>query len=199
MIAAVLAEAGVSRSDIDLIACGRGPGAFTGVRISVAVAQGLGLGLDRPVLPVSGLMALAEQAYRRSGETQVLATLDARMGEVYAAAYRRSQGTQQAAWLEAMPESLGRPTALALPSAGSWYGMGSGFSAYPEALEQGLNGRLTGSDASAEPVAEDILRLAVALPEDAWCEPALALPVYLRDEVADPSAWRGPPRPAPSV
>ena len=84
----MLAQAGVARSQLDAIAVGRGPGAFTGVRLAIAVAQGIALALDRPVVPVSTLAALAMRAPAGDGD-RVLAAIDARMGEVYAAAYRR--------------------------------------------------------------------------------------------------------------
>src|SRR6476659_5161 len=82
---ALLSECGVARSQLDAIAVGRGPGAFTGVRLAVALAQGIALALDRPVVPVSTLAALAMQA---QGE-RILAAIDARMGEIYVAAFRR--------------------------------------------------------------------------------------------------------------
>jgi len=85
---AVLAEAGIAKSAIDAIAVGRGPGAFTGVRLAIAVAQGVALALDRPIVPVSTLAALALQG----GAPRVLAAIDARMGEVYAAAFRCDNG-----------------------------------------------------------------------------------------------------------
>ena len=82
MVDAVLAEGGISRRALDAIAVGRGPGAFTGVRLAIAVAQGLALALDRPVLPVSTLAALAMAAAQDAGAAPILAAIDARMGEV---------------------------------------------------------------------------------------------------------------------
>src|SRR5690606_37846584 len=84
---ALLAEAGLARSHLDAIAVGRGPGAFTGVRLGVAIAQGIALALDRPVLPVSTLLALAARA--PAAAPHVLAAIDARMGEVYLGAFAR--------------------------------------------------------------------------------------------------------------
>jgi tRNA threonylcarbamoyladenosine biosynthesis protein TsaB len=83
MIKQIMAEAGAPLSAIDAIAFGRGPGAFTGVRIAIGVVQGLAFGLDRPVLPVSNLAVLAQGAYRLHGARQVAAAIDARMDEVY--------------------------------------------------------------------------------------------------------------------
>src|SRR2546421_2081327 len=91
-VQAVLAEAGWRLADLDGIAFGAGPGAFTGVRIACGVAQGLALGADLPVVPVPTLLALAQEAWRERGATQVLACLDARMREVYVACYARDGG-----------------------------------------------------------------------------------------------------------
>ena len=87
MAEALLAEAGIGRRQLDAIAVGRGPGAFTGVRLAVSMAQGMALGLDLPVIPISSLAALALDA--PDNGAAVLAVIDARMGEVYAASYRR--------------------------------------------------------------------------------------------------------------
>src|SRR5215831_4430849 len=89
MIESLLGEAGVTRRQIDGIAVGRGPGAFTGVRLAISVAQGLALGLDIPVVPVSSLAALAQDApAKQSGS--ILAVIDARMGEVYSGTFQRA-------------------------------------------------------------------------------------------------------------
>ncbi|MDX9765494.1 MAG: tRNA (adenosine(37)-N6)-threonylcarbamoyltransferase complex dimerization subunit type 1 TsaB, partial [Chiayiivirga sp.] len=93
----LLAQAGMVRAQLDAVACGRGPGAFTGVRLAVAITQGLALALDRPAVGVSTLDALALPAMRaleRAGDsaTGVLAAIDARMGEVYLADYARDAG-----------------------------------------------------------------------------------------------------------
>ncbi|HOU65054.1 MAG TPA: tRNA (adenosine(37)-N6)-threonylcarbamoyltransferase complex dimerization subunit type 1 TsaB, partial [Thermomonas sp.] len=86
---AMLAEAGIARSQLDAIAVGRGPGAFTGVRLAIAIAQGIALALDRPVLPVSTLAALAMRAGASNEGDRILAAIDARMGEVYLGAFAR--------------------------------------------------------------------------------------------------------------
>jgi len=84
----LLVDAGVAKSQLDAIAIGRGPGAFTGVRLAIAIGQGIALALDRPIVPVSTLAALALQA----PGPRVFAAIDARMGEVYAAAYELRDG-----------------------------------------------------------------------------------------------------------
>ncbi|NLB14035.1 MAG: tRNA (adenosine(37)-N6)-threonylcarbamoyltransferase complex dimerization subunit type 1 TsaB, partial [Gammaproteobacteria bacterium] len=93
----LLAEAGIARTQLDAIACSRGPGAFTGVRLAVAMVQGLALALDRPAIGVSTLDVLARPAMREldavgDARTGVLAAIDARMGEVYLADYLRDAG-----------------------------------------------------------------------------------------------------------
>ena len=88
MAQALLDEAGIARAQLDAIAVGRGPGAFTGVRLAIALAQGIALALDRPVVPVSTLAVLAAGA-PADGPARILAAIDARMGEVYAGAFGR--------------------------------------------------------------------------------------------------------------
>lgn len=113
---ALLAEAGVAKSQLDAIAVGRGPGAFTGVRLAVGIAQGIALALDRPVLPVSTLAALA----MRAGAGRVVAAIDARMGEVYVGAFQRDGDSMVALDAERVPSPAGRTT---LPKARSRHGL----------------------------------------------------------------------------
>jgi tRNA threonylcarbamoyladenosine biosynthesis protein TsaB len=174
----VLREAGVRRSELDAIAVGRGPGAFTGVRLAIAIAQGIALALDRPIVPVSTLAALALQARA----PRVLAAIDARMGEVYAAAYR-CDGDNAIA-LDA--ERVVAPSAVALPDDGNeWIGVGTGFDAGEGALRASLAGRFTRIDASALPHAADVARLAAqAFKRGEGVAPERIEPAYLRDNVA---------------
>lgn len=178
-----LAEAGLALRDLDAVAFGRGPGSFTGLRIATSVAQGIAFGAGLKVAPVSNLAAAAVAARRKHGWEQVLVAFDARMGELYAAAYRL-----EAAGLpvEVRAEALLAPDALALPDAhGAWMGAGSGFSAWPE-LAAGLG--LAGCDPSIEPLASDLLPLAADIVAGGRAVTAAeALPVYLRDKVA----WQG--------
>lgn len=176
----LLAEAGLARSQLDAIAVGRGPGAFTGVRLAIGIAQGIALGLDVPVLPVSTLQVLALRAPAEA--THVLASIDARMGEVYAAAFAR----EDAAWRALDDERVLAPQAVALPDpAAHWYGVGTGFAAAEGLLAQRLAAQLRGVDAQALPHAADVL--ALALPQLAAGQGVAAdrlEPAYLRNDVA---------------
>ena len=173
----VLAEAGVARSQLDAIAVGRGPGAFTGVRLAIAIAQGIALALDRPVLPVSTLAALA----MRAGGERRIAAIDARMGEVYLGAFARD-GDGLAALSD---EVVVKPDAAVVPDGDGWHGAGTGFAAAEGALQARLAGWLAAVDAEALPHAADVARLAA--PAFARGE-ALAAervePAYLRNDVA---------------
>lgn len=173
----LLAEAGLRKSQLDAIAVGRGPGAFTGVRLAIAIVQGLALALDRPVLPVSTLAVLA---MRGSGD-HLLAAIDARMGEVYLGEFQRdADGLVSAAGDEIIV-----PPARAPLLQGPRNGVGTGFSAENGALVQRLGERLTGFDASALPHAVDLARLAARAYARGEAIAADQLePAYLRDKVA---------------
>jgi len=173
---ALLAEAGIARSQLDAIAVGRGPGAFTGVRLAIAIAQGIALALDREIVGVSTLAALAMQG---QGE-RILAAIDARMGEVYLGAFeRRIDGMHLLG-----NELVARPDSASIPD-GTWTCVGTGFSAAGGALQQRLQGRLASVDASALPRASDVARLGAAAFSRGEAVPAERLePAYLRDNVA---------------
>lgn len=184
---AVLAETGIARSALDAIAVGRGPGAFTGVRLAIAIGQGIALALDRPMIPVSTLAALAFGAVptiedNNGSVARVLASIDARMGEVYVGAFQVHDGDAQLMGNEAVLA----PDAVDLPDAqGGWLGAGTGFAAADATLQAHLTGRLLSVDPNALPRAGNIARLAAK----AWergeaVAPELAEPAYLRNQVA---------------
>ena len=180
MIESLLDQAGVSRRQLDGIAVGRGPGAFTGVRLAISVAQGLALGLDIPVVPVSSLAALALAAPR--DDAAILAVIDARMGEVYAGTFRRSGNGLVDAIGE---ESVGIAEKLVMPQSTQWNVVGSGWDTYRDALLARLPAPPRWADGARYPQAAAIARLAA--PQFAagrGIAPELALPVYLRDKVA---------------
>lgn len=173
----LLAQAGVAKSQLDAVAVGRGPGAFTGVRLAVALAQGIALALDRPVVAVSTLAALAARA---DGE-RVLAAIDARMGEVYLGGFLRAGDELQTTGAE----TVVRPDLADLPGTGRWAGVGTGFDAADGALRQRLGGALSSVDAGALPRAGDVARLgARAFARGEAIAPDRLQPAYLRDNVA---------------
>ena len=183
---ALLAEAGIARSQLDAIAVGRGPGAFTGVRLAIALAQGIALALDIPVVPVSTLRALAAQALLpppdSEGEGYVLAAIDARMGEIYAATFRRDGGDV----VPASDETVIAPTAYELPVPGAdWIGVGTGFAAEAGVLQSRLGDRFARIDASALPHAGDVAKLAaLAFARGEAIAAEFVEPAYLRNNVA---------------
>ncbi|HGN2785598.1 tRNA (adenosine(37)-N6)-threonylcarbamoyltransferase complex dimerization subunit type 1 TsaB [Pseudomonas aeruginosa] len=181
MVRDLLDEAGVALSAVDAIAFGRGPGAFTGVRIAIGVVQGLAFALQRPVLAVSDLAILAQRAYREQGAERVAAAIDARMDEVYWGCYQLQQGEMRLAGSEAVlpPERVAVPWDA---DAADWFGAGTGWG-YVERMPQ----RPAALDASLLPHAEDLLSLAgFAWARGEGVEAEQALPVYLRDNVATP-------------
>lgn len=181
-IAALLAEAELPRSAIDGVVAARGPGGFTGVRISVGVAQGLALGLDRPVIGVSSLEVLAYTAWRAApSATGILAVLDARMGEVYAARFRPVD-TENPQTLEMQgAEALLDPVAVSVCEPG-WWVAGSGLPAYPALLDCAP----AGAQAACVPVIQAVMPVARDRYAAGEAIAAAALqPVYLRNRVAE--------------
>ena len=177
MLDALLKEAGFGIKDMNGIAFGMGPGSFTGVRIACGVTQGLAFGASLPVLGVCTLEALAVA----SGKSRVIAALDARMGEIYHAAYRKQDGS----WLTECEPSLCTPQNAPPLSGDDWFGVGSGFAAYGDALQQRYAGQLQGVDGAAVPQAAAIADIGAArFAQGRGVDAAQALPLYLRDKVA---------------
>lgn len=177
MIDELMAEAGHTIAQVDAMAFGRGPGAFTGVRIAVGVTQGIAFGADLPVVPVSTLAALAQGAKA----DRVLAALDARMDEVYWGAYQRNAAGRMALVGE---ECVSAPGEVPLPAGEDWQGMGAGWSAYEAALSARCAGRVTAWQGAIFPRAREVAILGVAGYEAGQAVSAeQALPVYLRDKV----------------
>lgn len=174
----LLAEAGIARAQLDAIALSRGPGAFTGVRLAIALAQGIALALDRPLVPVSTLAVLAARA---DGD-RILAAIDARMGEIYAGTFERDGDDLRAT----STESVIAPAGYALDGGEEdWHGVGTGFAATEGLLQVRLAERFTHIDATALPRAADLARLAVrAFARGEAIAPERVEPAYLRDNVA---------------
>jgi len=178
----LLADAGVNRSQLDAIAVGRGPGAFTGVRLAIALAQGIALALDRPVVAVSTLATLAMRAEAHGGTSRVLAAIDARMGEVYSAAFELRDGDAHALG----DECVGAPDSVIVPGGeNDWIGVGTGFGAAENALSQRLASRFVSIDATQLPHASDVARLAAkAFARGEAVSAERIEPAYLRNNVA---------------
>jgi tRNA threonylcarbamoyladenosine biosynthesis protein TsaB len=182
-----LASSGLALAQLDAIACGRGPGAFTGVRLAVATAQGLAYAARCGVIPVSNLQATAERAARLEGApARLLVCHDARMQEVYwAACEADAAGTRLVG-----AEAVAAPAAVSLPA--GWelgpapWGVGTAFDPCPAALEP-LAARLARRivlEADAEAIACIAARMGVG----AAVDPEQAAPLYLRDDVVRPAA-----------
>ncbi|KAF1705621.1 tRNA (adenosine(37)-N6)-threonylcarbamoyltransferase complex dimerization subunit type 1 TsaB [Pseudoxanthomonas suwonensis] len=177
----LLQEAGIARAQLDAIAVGRGPGAFTGVRLAIALAQGIALALERPLVPVSTLQVLAAGA-AADGPDRILAAIDARMGEVYVGAYERNGGR-----LVALDrEQVLAPAEVMLPAGeGRWQGVGTGFAAADGLLARRLADAMGGLDAAALPRASVLAQLAaVAYAAGEAVAAERVEPAYLRDNVA---------------
>ena len=185
MIHALLVDAGIVLSQLDGIAFGAGPGSFTGLRIACGVAQGLALGADLPVVGVTSLGAMADAVHAAHGWTRIVTALDARMREVYFAAFERDDER----WRTHIEPCVLPPEAVPRPD-GRWNGAGNGFAAYA-ALGERLAGVLSSCDERALPTAAAIGKL--ALPRFAAGEGVAArdaAPLYVRHRVALTAAER---------
>lgn len=181
LVEGVLAECGLQLLDLHMIAFGAGPGSFTGVRIACSVAQGLALGCGCPLVPVGSLEALAEEAFLRHGSTRVFACLDARMREVYVAAYERAGDD----WNPIQAPAVMRPESVRLPQ-GAWVAAGDAWGTVPafRHAAQVLHG-------VRRPRGQALLSLAQArLARGLAVDPSAALPHYVRHRVALTEAER---------
>ncbi|MGO2008323.1 tRNA (adenosine(37)-N6)-threonylcarbamoyltransferase complex dimerization subunit type 1 TsaB [Vreelandella alkaliphila] len=185
MVDDILAEANIATQQLDAVAFGRGPGSFTGLRIAAGAAQGLAFGLDRPLLGISTLEALALQAHRRYHFRHVVTALDARMGEIYAATWHCLNDTLS---LQS-DEVVVAPDNFHLPAEETdWVGVGSGFTLWDDfalSLQANMSQHLT----DLEPRAEEMAWLAARDLEAGLGQAAHeAQPIYLRNDVA----WKKP-------
>ncbi|MDP3678567.1 MAG: tRNA (adenosine(37)-N6)-threonylcarbamoyltransferase complex dimerization subunit type 1 TsaB [Methylotenera sp.] len=176
-IQVLLDSANMQLKDLHGISFGAGPGSFTGVRIAAGVAQGLGFGANLPVVGVCTLMALAEA----SGVSKIVACLDARMGEVYHAAYVKNS----AGWQTVIEPGLYKPDAVPAVEGTDWVGAGSGWQAYSEVLSTAYSGQVETIQPALLPTAEAILKLAQPVFASGEAKSASeAMPLYIRNRVA---------------
>lgn len=183
MVASLLSAADVALANLDAIAVAIGPGTFTGLRIAVSVGQGLAFGADLPVVRVGSLEALAAGV----DAPHVMACLDARMDQVYFAAYRRVDGSVD----EVMAPGLASPEQLPpLPDGAGWTGGGNGFDRFAPRLEAAWPGLLRWVP-QVVPEARHVASIAAGrLALGAGEAPELLLPLYVRDRVALTTAER---------
>lgn len=184
MIESILGQANVSLPQLNAIAFGKGPGAFTGLRVGVGVAQGLAFAHDLPVIPVSSLASLAQG---QQGD-HILVALDARMGQVYWGAYQRTEDSR----VELIgQEQVYFPRDIPVPDALLWTGAGSGWDVYHESLAKSIGQRLKNWKPSQFPQAGNLVILAV---QECNLGKAVAaeqgIPEYIRNRVVDPPAGR---------
>lgn len=178
-VQSLLAEGGLVLNQLDGIAFGAGPGAFTGLRLACGVTQGLAFGAD---LPVVGICTLEAMAFNARAE-RVFACLDARMNEVYVAAYVREAEAEFSCHVQAAV----MPPELVVAPDGEWRAVGDGFAAYAATLQDSF----PAADAKVMPTAEAVGRLAVPRFARGEGQPALAAaPLYVRDKVALTTAER---------
>lgn len=182
LVRELLAEAGLRFAQLDAVAFGVGPGAFTGLRVACGAAQGLAVAHDLPLLPISSLETMAAA----TAADQVVALLDARMGEVYAGAYvRQGAGYQLQGEIR-----VSSPAAVLFPDGEGWLACGNALTAYPALAERWAS---TGQRFAAAvfPQADVLARLAAPrFLRGEGIDPALAAPLYIRDKVAKTVAER---------
>lgn len=187
MIDSLLAEAEIDAHDLDGLAFGRGPGSFTGVRIATGVIQGIALGLELPVAPVSTLAAIAQEYFERELTDTAFTAMDARMGEVFWGVYRRSvHGFAELIG----EESVGAANAVDFPDL-CGAGVGSGWHVYQEVLATRLKGRIMHCETDNLPRAGAVAVLGVQDFAAGLQVPVeQAMPVYLRNKVAKKESER---------
>jgi len=172
-LALPMLETLLGKDKLDAVAFGAGPGAFTGLRIACALAQGLAFARGLPVIGISSLEALAQE----SGAARVVACIDARMREVYYAALEKRAGR----WHEVIAAQCVAPQSAPRPPGEGWVGCGNGFEVYGEALKA----KVSVMKPAIHPTAVAVAQLAAPrLAAGEGVDAALAAPLYVRDKVA---------------
>lgn len=188
MVQSVLAQADVRLSQCAAIAFGAGPGAFTGVRTACGVAQGLAFGANLPVVSIVTLLAMAAACRAQTGADDVLAVLDARMGEVYWAQYSYDNG-----WQTVIEPTLSAVAGIVPQPKTGLVGCGNGFTAYPGefALQAQHHSWMQHAYADIMPHAQQVAQLArSAIAAGQILTPEQAQPIYLRNKIALTTAER---------
>lgn len=184
MVRTLLAEAGIALRDCDAIAFGCGPGSFTGVRTACGIVQGLACGAGLPVVPVVTLLAMAQACRNATGAADVLAVLDARMGEVYWAQYRFGQASRE--WQEISPPTLSRPADIVVH--GNPVATGNGLAQFADLLPPALH---PFAGQASLPHAVAVAELGrIACDRGQVLAAIEAQPLYLRNKVALTTAER---------
>ncbi|EKD54079.1 MAG: peptidase M22 glycoprotease [uncultured bacterium] len=178
MLKELLQSENVSLNQLDAISFGCGPGSFTGIRIATSVAQGLAFASEKPLIPISSLAIAAQTAYEKQGFKKMIVAYDARIHEVYWASYEvKTNGLVSLVGKEA----LDHPEAITVPDKTLWYGVGNAWNIYPDKILY----TPAAIDSHCLPSASAMLTLAKAkFLSQEWVSPLKAMPVYLRDNVA---------------
>ncbi len=187
MIDSLLAEASLDLSNLDAVAFGRGPGSFTGIRIATGIIHGIAFGADLPVVPVSTLAAIAQDCFDRTATDYVFTAMDARMGEIYWAEYRKDQR----GYAELVDKEIVGTAGKIKVVGADGFAAGSGWQAYHTHLSAQVRGHISGCDSSCLPKASKVALLAAADAAQGSVVPVeQAMPVYLRDKVAKKESER---------
>lgn len=183
----VLVEGGVTLQQLDAIAFGGGPGAFTGLRIAAGVTQGIALAADIPAIAVSSLAAMAQQAYQHHQAEKMYIALDARMDQVYWGEYHIQDGLAR---LQG-EEIVIAPKELPRLQSKNFVGIGSGWQAYQQTLQSQVLAKIDSKLQDIHPSAEHVALLAVPKYEAGIClSPQEVQPTYLRNKVAETTEER---------
>jgi tRNA threonylcarbamoyladenosine biosynthesis protein TsaB len=184
----LLDESALEPADLDFVACGAGPGSFTGVRVALSVAQALAYTQDVPVVPVSTLAALALPVLDDAPGTYVLCALDARLGALYVGAYRSDEVILTRGFMD---DALRMPAEIRLPAPGSWRLVGPGWAAQPAASRHLAVDPPSVDDIERRPMAIAVARLGLAaFAAGAGVSATAVEPRYLRNDVAKTSVAR---------
>jgi|TARA_B100000929_G_scaffold178156_1_gene141129 tRNA threonylcarbamoyladenosine biosynthesis protein TsaB len=181
MIDSLLKEADIKVNSLDVIALGCGPGAFTGVRIAIGIAQGLAFPFDIPVIPVSTLAALAQQFSK--DYNYVATAIDARMKEIYWGLYKKNSSNIME---EVIKESVCLPSNISSPTKNEWFGAGTGWKIYSEEIRSKFKCNIIDFKNDVYPHAKDIIELAKPAYRDGkFISAEQVSPIYLRNNVVN--------------